>query len=35
MGYKGETKGSQQGESKKARGIAPCIYVTVLVYVME
>ncbi len=33
-GYKGETKGSQQGE-RKARGVAPCIYVTVLVYVME
>jgi hypothetical protein len=28
-GHKGEAKGSQQGE-RIARGIAPCIYVTVL-----
>ena len=28
-GHKGEAKGNQQGE-RKTRGIAPCIYVTVL-----
>ncbi len=34
----GDTKGGQRGASKgreKVRGLAPCIYVTVLIYVTE